>query len=192
MEPKEVTLKDGATPRKVVATSKGSAKHYNDGGFEYSPYESTGESSRDDVVRDGDSVTYKTKGRTPLRVVTLKVKDDDPALCAKLNAQLEHFMEGFGKGHFEEPTKGKKSKAKCGVLWDTQMMKIELNEKENCCAVMMRVPLGSAEDMKQQVFYNLQNINQCFTINKQTILRAFRATSKNSSKSPTTTTSVQS
>ena len=106
MEPKEVTLKDGATPRKVVATSKGSAKHYNDGGFEYSPYESTGESSRDDVVRDGDSVTYKTKGRTPLRVVTLKVKDDDPALCAKLNAQLEHFMEGFGKGHFEEPKKG--------------------------------------------------------------------------------------
>jgi len=191
MEPKEVTLMDGATPRKVVATSKGSAKHYNDGGFEYAPYESTGESSRDDVTRDGDSVTYKTKGRTPYRVVTLKVRDDDPALCAKLNAQLENFIQGFGKGNFAEPKKGKKSRAKCGVLWDTQMMKIELNETENCCTVNMRVPLGSAEDMKQQVFYNLQNINQCFTINKQSILRAFRATLKRSSTSPTTSTTEQ-
>lgn len=42
MEPKEVVISDGATPRKVVATSRGSAKHYNDGGFEYAPYESTG------------------------------------------------------------------------------------------------------------------------------------------------------
>ena len=191
MEPKEVTLMDGATPRKVVATSKGSAKHYNDGGFEYAPYESTGESSRDDVIRDGDSVSYKTKGKNPFRVVTLKVKDDDPALCAKLNAQLEHFIQGFGKGNFEEPKKGK-SKAKCGVLWDTQMMKIELNEKENCCAVMMRVPLGSAEDMKQQVFYNIQNINACFTINKQQILRAYRAILKTSSKSQPTSTTEQS
>jgi hypothetical protein len=43
MEPKEVTLTDGATPRRVVAKSRGSANHYNDGGFEYTPYESTGE-----------------------------------------------------------------------------------------------------------------------------------------------------
>ena len=31
MEPKEVTLTDGATPRRVVAKSRGSANHYNDG-----------------------------------------------------------------------------------------------------------------------------------------------------------------
>ena len=43
MEPQEVTLTDGATPRRVVAKSRGSANHYNDGGFEYTPYESTGE-----------------------------------------------------------------------------------------------------------------------------------------------------
>lgn len=97
MDPKEVTLKDGATPRKVVATSRGSAKHWNDGGFEYSPYESTGESSREGVVRDGDSVAYVTKGKNPYRVVTLKVRDDDPALCARMQEQLNGFWKASTK-----------------------------------------------------------------------------------------------
>lgn len=180
MDPKEVTLKDGATPRKVVATSRGSAKHWNDGGFEYSPYESTGESSREGVVRDGDSVAYVTKGKNPYRVVTLKVRDDDPALCARMQEQLNVFLEGFNKKTFKPLPKSKRSRI--NVLWDAEKMKIELSEKENSCLISMRIPLGSAEAMKQQAFNNLQDINQCFTINKQPILRAFRAASKNSGK----------
>ena len=179
MEPKEVTLTDGATPRRVVAKSRGSANHYNDGGFEYTPYESTGESNRTEEVRDGDSVAYVTKGKHPYRVVTLKVHDDDPALCAKLESQLQNFIKGFGKGNFTAPAK-KSRRSKCSVLWDTQDMKIEINQPEKCCMVNMRVPLGTTEDMKQQAFNNLTSINQCFTINKQQILSAFRATSKRS------------
>ena len=180
MDPKEVTLKDGATPRKVVATSRGSAKHWNDGGFEYSPYESTGESTRENVVRDGDSVAYVTKGKNPYRVVTLKVRDDDPALCARMQEQLNGFLEGFNKKTFKPLPKSKRSSI--NVLWDAEKMRIELSEKENSCFISMRIPLGSAEDMKQQAFNNLHDINQCFTINKQPILRAFRAAKKNSGK----------
>lgn len=180
MDPKEVTLKDGATPRKVVATSRGSAKHWNDGGFEYSPYESTGESSREGVVRDGDSVAYVTKGKNPYRVVTLKVRDDDPALCARMQEQLNGFLEGFNKKTFKPLPKSKRSSI--NVLWDAEKMKIELSEKENSCFISMRIPLGSAEYMKEKAFNNLQDINQCFTINKQRILRVFRAAAKNSGK----------
>lgn len=180
MEPKKITLEDGATPRKVVATSKGSAKHYNDGGFEYSPYESTGESNRENVVRKGDSVTYVTKGKKPYRVVTLKVKDDDPALCSRMQEELNGFIEGFGKKTFKKSQNSRRTHI--NVLWDAERMRIELSQKEQSCYISIRIPLGSAEEMKQLAFENLMDINRCFTINKQPILRAFRAAKKNSEK----------
>ena len=179
MEPKKVTLEDGATPRKVVARSKGSARHYNDGSFEYSPYESTGESSREMLVRKGDSSTYVTRGKTPYRVVMLKEKADDPALRPKMEQQLEDFIRGFGEGNFEEP-KPQKKRSALRTLWDSQQMKVELNEASCLCLVRMAIPLNTVEDMKQRAYNHMMNLNQCFTINKQFLVRAVRAQKRTS------------
>ena len=181
MEPREFQVQDGATPKKVVAKSKGSAEYLNDGGFRFSPYESTGESSRDEVVRIGDSCTYVTKGRNPKRVVTLKFPKKDPALCARLQSCLEEFISGFGVKQFEKPRDVRKSK--CSVLWDARELKVEVMEGEKMVSVEMCIPLDTVEEMKNMAFNNLQKINQCFTINRQRLLSAFRAASKSSGKS---------
>ena len=191
MEPKTFIVTEGASPRKVVGKSKGSAQHYDDGSFSYTPYNGTGESSRTEEVRgsDGNSCTYLTKGKKPYRMVQLKCLADDPALCHNLQAQLDEFVAGFGKPQFESPKK--KPRKAVDILWDTQQMKVALVPKEGCAVIEMRIPLGTAEDMKKQAFYNFQNINQCFTTKKSNLLHAYRAQKKTSSESSTTGTSAQ-
>lgn len=182
MEPKEVIIQDGAD-REKAAEGNGKITLFKNGDVDFRMYATTGESTRENLVKMGDALTYTTKGKRPMRVITLKVHDDDPARCAKLKAQFDEAVSKFDEGRFEKP---KKRGPKYNVLWDKEDMKVELIPNGGKVAIHQVIDLDTIDGMNDQVFKNVQSLYQCFTINKQLILSAFRAHLKSSSTSQQT------
>lgn len=160
------------TPKKV----RGTATIYGSGDIDFRAY-GEGGPAKEVIKSIGSSQLYKTTGaKSPKLCAHLMCPDDDPDPQSTFDDLLGKIMKGY-----KVSPKPLSPRKRDRVLWNEGGLKVWLRSDDNTVEVSLTLPLGQ-DNLEKLALMKFQNLYQCFSINKQLILRAHRAQSTSSTK----------
>ncbi len=154
------------TPKKV----RGTATIYADGDIDFRA-QGEGKPQKRVLQRQGNSQLYETTSEhSPKLCAHLMADRDDPSAPRLLQAQLDDFLQGFGSQQKELLPVRKDT-----VLWDADGLRVWYRKQHQDIAVTLTLPADYEEKIQRNALRKLQNLYQCFTINKQFLARVVSA-----------------
>ena len=160
------------TPKKV----RGTATIYADGDIDFRAY-GEGSPTKKILKRSGNSQLYETTGeKSPKLVAHLMVGRDDPAALTQLQQRLDEVTTGYGNTEdVQEPLKSDT------LLWDEKGLRVWFRKKTQDIAVSLTLPVDYEKPIQEMALKSLTKLFQCFTINRQFLVRAVHARKTTSS-----------
>ena len=158
--------------KELVKTTKGTARHYKDDSFEFTPY-GKGEPVYEDSYKIGEAFIGRTKGKGKQSYVA-KLKCDatetDPREV--MHTQLDKLTAKMWPAAVLPP------KPRGKVLLKEEGAIVAVNSKTGRLSLHLDIELSESCDYARKVINFLTETNRCLYINQDLLTRVARATAR--------------